>query len=113
LRWKRKEILFEERKIATVNIKEMTTEKFVKTTKKKNIIFVVSVKLIMEKKNEVIEDVAKLLEEYKDVFLVKSPLDLPPRREEDDHAISMVPGVRLQVKNLYRLIPKEREVLKI
>jgi hypothetical protein len=61
----------------------------------------------------VAEDIVKLLEEYRDVFLVKSPPDLPSRREEDDHVILTVPGVRLQARNPYRLMPEKREVLKI
>jgi hypothetical protein len=91
----------------------MTTEKFVKTVKKKNTIFVVSIKSITEEKDKVVEDMAKLLEEYRDVFSVKSSPDLLSRRREDDHAISTVPRVRLQARNLYRLRLEERKVLKI
>jgi hypothetical protein len=81
--------------------------------RKKNTIFVVSVKSIIEREDVVVEDVAKLLEKYKDVFSVKSPPDLPPKKSEDDYTIPTVPRVRLQARSPYRLIPKEREVLKI
>jgi hypothetical protein len=91
-----------------VSIKEVIAEKFTRTAKKKNTIFVVSVKSITTKKDKVAKDMAKLLEEYRDVFSVKSPLDLLLRRREDDYAILIVPKVRLQAKNLYRLTSKER-----
>jgi hypothetical protein len=66
---------------------------------------------IIEKK-VVVKDLAKLLEEYKDVFSIKSPPDLPLKRGDDDHAIPTVPGVRPQARSLYRLTPEERKVLK-
>jgi chemotaxis protein histidine kinase CheA len=53
-----------------------TAEKFARTVRKKNTIFVVSVKSIVEEEEIVVKDVAKLLKEYKDMFSVKSPLDL-------------------------------------
>jgi hypothetical protein len=56
---------------------------------------VVSIKSIIEKKEVVAKDVAKLLEEYKDVFSVKSPLNLLPKRGNDDYAILTVLKVRL------------------
>jgi hypothetical protein len=112
LRWKGKEILFEEKRITTASIKEVMVKKFARTVKKKNTIFVVNVKLITEEEDEMIENMAKLLEEYEDMFSVKSSLDLLPRRREDDHAIPMVLGVRLQARNPYKLTPEEREVLK-
>jgi hypothetical protein len=71
------------------------------------------VKLIIEGKDVVVEDVAKLLKKYKNVFLVKSLSDLLSKRGEDDHAIPTVPGVRLQARSPHRLTPKERKVLKI
>jgi hypothetical protein len=108
LKWKRKEIPFEERKTPTVRIIESTVEKFTRTVKKKNIIFVVSVKSIIEGKDVVAEEVVELLKKYKDIFLVKSSSDLLPKRSEDDHAIPTVPGVRLQVRFLYRLIPERK-----
>jgi hypothetical protein len=46
-------------------------------------------------KDVVAKDVVKLLEEYKDVFSVKSSLDLPSKRGDDDHTILTVPRVRL------------------
>jgi hypothetical protein len=112
LRWKGKEISFEERRIAIVSIKEVIAEKFARIAKKKNTIFVVSVKSITDEKDEMTEDMVKLLKKYEDVFSVKSSPDLPPRRGEDDHAIPMVSGIRLQTRNPYRLMPKEKEVLK-
>jgi hypothetical protein len=87
---------------------ESTAEKFVRIVRKKNTIFVVSVKSIVEEE----EVVAKLLEEYKDVFLVKSLLNLLPKRSDDDHAMPTVLRVRLQARSLYKLTPEEREVLK-
>jgi hypothetical protein len=38
----------------------------------------------------VAKDVAKLLEEYKDIFSVKSPPDLLPEKDNDDYTISTV-----------------------
>jgi hypothetical protein len=90
----------------------MMVEKFARTVKKKNTIFVVSVKSITDEEDKMTEDMAKLLKEYENVFSVKSPPNLPPRRGEDDHAIPMVSGVRSQVRNLYRLTPEEKEILK-
>jgi hypothetical protein len=63
--------------------------------RKENTIFMVSMKSIIEGEDVVTEDVVKLLKEYKDMFSVKSPLDLPPERGENDHAIPTVPRVRL------------------
>jgi hypothetical protein len=80
--------------------------------KKKNTIFVVSVKLITEEEDKVTEDMVKLLEEYEDVFSVKSSPDLPLRRREDNHAILMVLRVRPQTRNPYRLTLEERKVLR-
>jgi hypothetical protein len=94
LKWKRKEIPFEERKTLTVRIIESTVKKFTRTVRKKNTIFVVSVKSIIEGEDVVIEEVAELLKEYEDVFSVKSSPDLPSERSEDDHAIPTVLGVR-------------------
>jgi hypothetical protein len=91
---------------------ESTTEKFARTVRKENTIFMISVKSIIEEEEMVAKDVAKLLEEYKDVFSVKSPPDLPLKRGDDDHAIPTVSGVRLQARSSYRLTPEEREVLK-
>jgi hypothetical protein len=71
------------------------------------------VKSIIEGEDVVAEEVAELLEEYKNVFSVKSPLDLLFERSEDDHAISTVLEVRLQARSPYRLISEERKVLKI
>jgi hypothetical protein len=79
-----------------VRIIESTAEKFARTVRKKNTIFVVSVKSIIEREDVVAEEMAELLKEYKDIFSVKSLLDLPPKRGEDDHAIPIVPGVRLK-----------------
>jgi hypothetical protein len=70
-------------------------EKFARTAKKKNTIFIVNIKLIMKEKDEVVENMAKLLKEYKDVFLGKLPPDLSLRRREDDYVILTIPGVRL------------------
>jgi hypothetical protein len=89
-----------------------TVEKFARTVRKENTIFVVSVKSIIEEEEVVAKDVAKLLEKYKDVFSIKSPPDLSLKRGDDDHAIPTVPRVRLQARSLYRLTLKEREVLK-
>jgi hypothetical protein len=94
-----------------VSIKKVTVEKFARIVKKENTIFVISVKSITEKEENMVEDMAKLLEEYKNIFLVKSPLDLLLRRE-DDHVIPIVSRVRLQARNPYRLTLEEREVLK-
>jgi hypothetical protein len=80
--------------------------------RKKSTIFVVSVKSIIEKEEVVMKNVVKLLEEYKNVFSIKSPPDLSPKRGEDDHAIPTVSRVRLQARSSYRLIPEERKVLK-
>jgi hypothetical protein len=91
---------------------ESTAEKFARTVRKKSTIFMVSVKSIIEEEEVVAKDVVKLLEEYKDVFSIKSPPDLPLKKDENDHAISTVSGVRPQAKSPYRLIPEEREVLK-
>jgi hypothetical protein len=96
-----------------VRIIESIVEKFARTVRKENTIFVVSVKSIIEGEDVVAEEVVELLEEYKDVFSVKSSPDLPPERSEDDHAILIVPGVRLQARSPYRLILEERKVLKI
>jgi hypothetical protein len=74
---------------------------------------VISVKSITEEEKKMTKDMTKLLEEYKDVFSVKSPLDLPLERGEDDYTILIVSGVRLQARNPYRLMSEEREVLKI
>jgi hypothetical protein len=68
-------------------------EKFARTVKKKNTIFVVSVKLITEE-DEVTEDMAKLLKEYEDVFSVKLSPNLSFRKREDDYAIPTVSRVR-------------------
>jgi hypothetical protein len=92
---------------------ESTTEKFARTVRKENTIFVVSVKSIVEEEEVVAKDVVKLLEEYKDVFSVKSSPNLSPKRGDDDHVIPTVPRVRLQVRSSYRLTPEERKVLKI
>jgi hypothetical protein len=67
LKWKRKEIPFKEKKIPTVRIIESTVEKFARTVRKENIIFVVSVKSIIEE-DVVAEEVVELLEEYKTYF---------------------------------------------
>jgi hypothetical protein len=83
-----------------------------KNVRKESTIFVVSVKSIIEEEEMVVKDVVKLLEEYKDVFSIKSPPDLPSKRGEDDHVILTVLGVRLQARFPYRLTPEEREVLK-
>jgi hypothetical protein len=77
-----------------VRIIESTVEKFTRTVRKENTIFVMSVKSII-KANVVAEDVAKLLKEYKTVFSVKSSSDLSPKRSEDDYAILTVPRVIL------------------
>jgi hypothetical protein len=90
----------------------VTVEKFARIARKKNTVFVDSVKSITEKKEKVVKDMAKLLKEYKDMFSVKSPPDLSLERGEDDYTISIVPGVRPQARNLYRLMLEEREVLK-
>jgi hypothetical protein len=74
---------------------ESTVEKFVRTMRKENTIFMVSVKSIIEEEHLVAKDIAKLLEKYKDVFSIKSPSDLPLKRGEDDHAIPTVSEVRL------------------
>jgi hypothetical protein len=92
---------------------ESTGEKFARTVRKKSTIFMVSVKSIIEEKKVVVKNVVKLLEEYKDVFSIKSPPDLPPKKDEDDYAIPTVPGVRPQARSSYRLTLEEREVLKI
>jgi hypothetical protein len=89
-----------------------TAEKFAKTIRKKNTIFVVSVKSIVKKEEVVAKDVVKLLKEYKDVFSVKSSPDLSLERSDNDHAIPTVPRVRLQAKSPYRLTSEERKVLK-
>jgi hypothetical protein len=68
-------------------------------SKEENTIFVVSVKSIVKEEEVVAKDVAKLLEEYKDVFLVKSLPNLPPERGDDDHAIPTVPRVRFQARS--------------
>jgi hypothetical protein len=73
---------------------ENTTEKFARTVRKESTIFVVSVKSIIEKEEVVVKDVVKLLEEYKDVFSIKSPPDLSLKRGENDHVIPTVPRVR-------------------
>jgi hypothetical protein len=62
---------------------ESKVEKFARTVRKKNTIFVVSVKSIIEE-DVVVKDVAKLLKEYKNMFSVKLPPNLPPERNEDD-----------------------------
>jgi hypothetical protein len=95
LKWRRKEIPFEEKRLLTVRIVESTTEKFARTVRKENIIFIVSVKSIIEKEKVVVKDVVKLLDKYKDVFSIKSPPDLPPKRGDDDYAIPTVSRVRL------------------
>jgi Retroviral aspartyl protease len=95
LKWKRKEIPFEEKRLLTVRIVESTVKKFARTVRKESTIFMVSVKSIIEEEEVVVKNVVKLLKEYKDVFSVKSPPDLPPKRGEDDHAIPTVPRVRL------------------
>jgi hypothetical protein len=91
---------------------ESTAKKFARTVRKKSTIFMVSVKSIIEEEKVVAKNVVKLLEEYKDVFSIKSPSDLPLKRGHDDHAILTVSRVRLQARSLYRLTPEEREVLK-
>jgi hypothetical protein len=96
-----------------VRIIESTAEKFARTVRKENTIFVVSVKSIIKREDMVVKEVTELLEEYKDVFSVKSSLDLPLKRGEDDHAIPTVPRVRPQARSPYRLMPEERKVLKI
>jgi hypothetical protein len=73
LKWRRKEIPFEEKQLPTVRIVESTVEKFARTVRKENMIFIVSVKFIIEEEEVVAKDIVKLLEEYKDVFSVKSP----------------------------------------
>jgi hypothetical protein len=95
LKWKRKEIPFKKKKTLTVRIVESTAEKFARIVRKKNTIFVVSVMSIVEEKKVVAKDVAKLLEEYKNVFSVKSPLDLSSKKGDDDHTIPTVSRVRL------------------
>jgi hypothetical protein len=59
---------------------ESTVEKFARTVRKENTIFMISVKSIIKKEEVVVKDVVKLLEDYKDVFSIKSPPDLPPKR---------------------------------
>jgi hypothetical protein len=81
--------------------------------RKKNTIFVVNMKIIMKEEKEIANEVKKLLKEYKDVFSIKSPLDLLPRRDDDEHAISTVPRVKPQIRTLYRLTLKEKKELKI
>jgi hypothetical protein len=87
---------------------ESTVEKFAKTVRKKNTIFVVNMKSIVEEEKVVTKDVAKLLKEYKDVFLVKSPPDLLLEKD-DDYTILTVPEVRLQARFSYRLTPEKRK----
>jgi hypothetical protein len=94
LKWRRKEILFEEKQLPTVRIVENTAKKFARTARKENTIFMVSVKSIIEDEEVVTKNIVKLLEEYKNVFSVKSQLDLPPKRGDDNYMISIVLGVR-------------------
>jgi hypothetical protein len=72
----------------------VTIEKFARTVRKENTIFVVSVKSITEREDEVAENMTKLLKEYKDMFSVKSPSDLL-LEGNNDYAISTVSRVRL------------------
>jgi hypothetical protein len=57
LKWRRKEILFEEKQLSTIRIVESTVEKFARTVRKKNTIFIVSVKSIIEEKKVAAKDV--------------------------------------------------------
>jgi Retroviral aspartyl protease len=112
LKWRKKEIPFEEKQLLTVRIVESITKKFARTARKENMIFMISVKSIIEEEEVVVKNIVKLLEEYKDVFSAKSLSDLLLKRDDDDHAIPTVPRVRLQAKSPYRLTPEERKVLK-
>jgi hypothetical protein len=43
----------------------------------------------------VIEDIVKILKEFENIVSVKSLLDLLPKREEEEHVISIVSRVKL------------------
>jgi hypothetical protein len=70
----------------------------------------VSVKSIIEEEDVVAEDGAKLLEEYKNMFLVKSPSDLPLKKDEDDYAIPTIPRVTLGKISIQIDVKRKRSV---
>ncbi|KAL0452905.1 UNVERIFIED_CONTAM: Retrovirus-related Pol polyprotein from transposon.6 [Sesamum latifolium] len=61
---------------------------------------------------EVPDEVAEVLEEFKDVFSPELPKKLPPRRAID-HAIELESGARLPAQAPYRMGPAELAELKI
>jgi hypothetical protein len=53
-------------------------------------VFIVFTKSLLEKKDEMTEDIVEILKEFKDMFSVKSPLDLSPKRKRENYAISII-----------------------
>jgi hypothetical protein len=65
-----------------MKIIDIITEKFARIVKKKKVVFIVFTKSLLVEKNKVIENITKILKEFKDVFSVKSLPNLLLKRKK-------------------------------
>ena len=88
----------------------MTVPCFLNEFEANGIAFLLLAKEVLEDQQDVSNEAKALLENFSEVFPIKLPSGLPPKRSIQHH-IDLVPGASLPNLPHYRMPPKEHEEL--